>query len=71
MEYNKESYCRATRVELGKHVAIDPAVDVSLGALSDGRISETVAQLDWSDYYDHISSRRTALSTFFTEWIEY
>lgn len=41
------------------------------GALSDGRISEAVAQFDWSDYYDHISSRRTALSAFFTEWIEY
>ncbi len=25
----------------------------------------------WSDYYDYITSRRTSLAAFFTEWIEY
>ncbi|HEX4166879.1 MAG TPA: nuclear transport factor 2 family protein [Bryobacteraceae bacterium] len=25
---------------------------------------------DWSDYYDGLTSRRTALASYFTEWIE-
>lgn len=25
---------------------------------------------DWSDYYDGLTSRRTALASFFTEWVE-
>jgi len=27
--------------------------------------------VEWSDYYDQISSRRMSLGAFFTEWIEY
>jgi ketosteroid isomerase-like protein len=27
--------------------------------------------VQWSDYYDQSSSRRTSLAAFFTEWIEY
>jgi ketosteroid isomerase-like protein len=27
--------------------------------------------VEWSDYYDQASSRRMALASFFTEWIEY
>jgi hypothetical protein len=26
---------------------------------------------DWEDYYDGLTSRRTALGAHFTEWIEY
>ena len=26
---------------------------------------------DWSDYYDGLASRRTALASYFTEWVEY
>jgi len=26
---------------------------------------------DWADYYDGLTSRRTALSAHFTEWVEY
>jgi hypothetical protein len=26
---------------------------------------------EWSDYYDGLKSRRTALADYFTEWIEY
>ena len=26
---------------------------------------------DWEDYYDGLTSRRTALGTYFTEWIDY
>jgi ketosteroid isomerase-like protein len=25
----------------------------------------------WSDYYDGLVSRRTALTSYFTEWVEY
>ena len=25
---------------------------------------------DWSDYYDGVTSRRTALAAYFTEWVE-
>jgi steroid delta-isomerase-like uncharacterized protein len=25
---------------------------------------------DWADYYDGLTSRRTALASFFTEWVE-
>jgi steroid delta-isomerase-like uncharacterized protein len=25
---------------------------------------------DWADYYDGLTSRRTALTSFFTEWVE-
>ena len=27
--------------------------------------------VDWADYYDGLTSRRTALAAHFTEWIEY
>lgn len=27
--------------------------------------------VEWSDYYDQSSSRRTSLAAFFTDWIEY
>jgi hypothetical protein len=26
--------------------------------------------IQWSDYYDHASSRRTSLAAFFTEWVD-
>jgi hypothetical protein len=26
---------------------------------------------DWADYYDGLTSRRTALAAHFTEWVEY
>ena len=37
----------------------------SIAGVEDGRIRE------WSDYYDGLKSRRTALAAHFTEWIEY
>jgi steroid delta-isomerase-like uncharacterized protein len=33
--------------------------------VEDGRI------VQWSDYYDQVSSRRTGLASFFADWIEY
>jgi predicted SnoaL-like aldol condensation-catalyzing enzyme len=38
---------------------------VSIVRVEDGKIKE------WSDYYDGLKSRRTALADYFTEWIEY
>jgi len=36
----------------------------SIVGIENGRIRE------WSDYYDGLASRRTALAAYFTEWIE-
>jgi hypothetical protein len=36
----------------------------SIVRIEDGRVTE------WSDYYDGLKSRRTALADYFTEWIE-
>jgi ketosteroid isomerase-like protein len=33
--------------------------------MRDGKVTE------WSDYYDGLASRRTALASYFTDWIEY
>jgi steroid delta-isomerase-like uncharacterized protein len=38
---------------------------VSVMRTRDGKITE------WSDYYDGLTSRRTALTSYFTDWIEY
>lgn len=37
----------------------------SIVRITDGKIA------DWADYYDGLTSRRTALGAHFTEWIEY
>jgi steroid delta-isomerase-like uncharacterized protein len=37
---------------------------VSIVRTDDGKIT------DWSDYYDGLVSRRTALASYFTEWVE-
>jgi steroid delta-isomerase-like uncharacterized protein len=36
----------------------------SMVRIDDGKIT------DWSDYYDGLTSRRTALASYFTEWVE-
>jgi hypothetical protein len=36
----------------------------SMVRIEDGRVKE------WSDYYDGLKSRRTALADYFTEWVE-
>jgi steroid delta-isomerase-like uncharacterized protein len=38
---------------------------VSVVLTENGRIKR------WSDYYDSLLSRRTALASYFTEWVEY
>jgi len=37
---------------------------VSVVRMDNGEIA------DWSDYYDKLTSRRTALASYFTEWVE-
>jgi hypothetical protein len=37
---------------------------VSIVRADNGKIT------DWSDYYDGLTSRRTALASYFTEWVE-
>src|SRR5215472_3487782 len=37
---------------------------VSVVRTDDGKITE------WADYYDGLTSRRTALASYFTEWVE-
>ena len=37
---------------------------VSIVRTENGKIT------DWSDYYDGLTSRRTALASYFTEWVE-
>ncbi len=36
----------------------------SIVRIHDGKIT------DWSDYYDGLTSRRTSLASYFTEWVE-
>jgi hypothetical protein len=43
---------------------------ISLHGLTIARV-EHGRIVEWSDYYDQLSSRRTSLAAFFTEWIEY
>jgi steroid delta-isomerase-like uncharacterized protein len=50
--------------ELSRRVPIT-VQGVSNVRMDSGRIS------DWADYYDGLTSRRTRLADYFTEWIEY
>jgi ketosteroid isomerase-like protein len=36
----------------------------SILRIQDGKI------IDWADYYDGLTSRRTSLASYFTEWVE-
>jgi hypothetical protein len=45
-------------------------VPISLHGASVVRI-ENGRIMSWSDYYDGLISRRTALASYFTEWVEY
>jgi hypothetical protein len=38
---------------------------ITIARVENGRI------VQWSDYYDHASSRRTSLAAIFTDWVEY
>ena len=49
--------------------AVSRKVPISLRGASIVRIDNGEI-IDWSDYYDGLTSRRTALASFFTEWVE-
>jgi steroid delta-isomerase-like uncharacterized protein len=38
---------------------------VSIVLIDHGKVA------DWSDYYDKLTSRRSALASYFTEWVEF
>ena len=46
------------------------SIPISLAGVSIARIREGKIA-DWADYYDGLTSRRTALAAHFTEWIDY
>jgi ketosteroid isomerase-like protein len=70
----------------GDHVIIEWTMHTDLAEPFYGGMSRTVRVVlrgvsivrskngkitDWSDYYDGLVSRRTALASHFTEWVEY
>ena len=58
------------RVDEPCYAGLTRRMPVSISAVS---IVRTVAGtiVDWDDYYDGLTARRTALAAHFTEWIEY
>ena len=65
----------------GEHVITQWTLQVTITGLT-GRIPISIAGVsivrtdngtiaDWADYYDGLTSRRTALAAHFTEWVEY
>ena len=46
-------------------------VSTALMHLNEGDIQNAIACFtDWADYYDGLTSRRTAVAAHFTEWLE-
>jgi limonene-1,2-epoxide hydrolase len=45
-------------------------IPISMGGVSVVR-TDNGKVADWADYYDGLTSRRTALAAHFTEWVEY
>ena len=52
------------------YAGLSRKVPISLPGVSIVRIDNGKI-VDWADYYDGLTSRRTALASYFTEWIEY
>ena len=46
-------------------------VPISIAGVSIVRNDDDGKIADWADYYDGLTSRRTALAAHFTEWVEY
>jgi hypothetical protein len=70
----------------GEHVVVEWLMEYSLNEPFYGNVSRKVhvsvhgvsivrtrdrKVIEWSDYYDGLASRRTALTSYFTDWIEY
>ena len=85
-EFYPDYVVHAERVFVsGDHVIMDWTLQTTLTEPFFGRLSRkvrvslpgvSIIQIDngeitdWSDYYDGRTSRRTALASFFTEWVE-
>jgi len=52
------------------YAGLSRKVPISLPGVSIVRIDHGKI-IDWADYYDGLTSRRTVLASHFTEWIEY
>ena len=85
-EFYPDSFRQADTILIsGDRVAVEWTVRATLIELSFGGLSRTVPIslqgvsivrtdngkiTDWADYYDGLTSRRTRLAAYFTEWIE-
>jgi hypothetical protein len=49
--------------QLSRKVSVE-LQGVSIVRTDNGKVT------DWADYYDELASRRTALASYFTEWVE-
>jgi steroid delta-isomerase-like uncharacterized protein len=58
---------QANVTEPGYYAGVSPTVSAhgaSIVRMENGKITE------WADYYDELTSRRSALASYFTEWVE-
>lgn len=62
-------WTRQTTLTEPFHGALSRKVPISVHGASIVRV-ENGKITDWSDYYDGRASRRTALASYFTEWVE-
>jgi len=85
-EFYPDSFIQTDTILIsGDRVAVEWTVRATLIELSFGGLSRTVPIslqgvsivrtdngkiTDWADYYDGLTSRRTRLAAYFTEWIE-
>jgi steroid delta-isomerase-like uncharacterized protein len=86
-EFYPDSFIQTDTILIsGDRVAVDWTVRATLIEPSFGGLSRTVPIslqgvsmvrtdngkiTEWADYYDGLTSRRTRLAAYFTEWIEY
>ena len=86
-EFYPDSFRQADTILIsGDRVAVEWTVRATLIEPSFGGLSRTVPIslqgvsmvrtdngkiTEWADYYDGLTSRRTRLASYFTEWIEY
>jgi len=85
-EFYPDSFIQTDTILIsGDRVAVEWTVRATLIELSFGGLSRTVPIslqgvsmvrtdngkiTEWADYYDGLTSRRTRLAAYFTEWIE-
>ena len=60
---------KANVTERGYYAGVSLTFPVSVHGVSIVQIDNGKVA-DWSDYYDKLTSRRSALASYFTEWVE-